>query len=174
MELALNEVKTQAKKLLKAIKTNSDTEHQRLILKKVHLSSPEELKLKHCLTIVAQQLGFDNWHHGQYILSGYKKADEHIAMGSFFYPKACGGFINEWFADYQQAELTLTEHTDTKWLLPYKQQFIVVKEDYIAMFKLDEKLLSLWTEINHNMVASYNSLAWDTLTCAIIKNRPRD
>lgn len=172
MELALNEVKTQAKKLLKALKSDDELQQtMQLPLKKLSLSSLDELKLKHCLTIVSQQLGFDNWHHAQDILSGNKKTITPMVMGTFFYPKGSGGFINEWFADYQLAKSTLANTTTQKWLLPYKNQFIVVEKEYISLFNIDKKLIKLWGDIGHNMVESYNSLAWDKLTREVIKNR---
>jgi len=92
-------------------------------------------------------------------------------MGSFFYPKSCGSFINEWFADYQLAKSTVENSPQAKWLLPYKNQYIVVERDYISAFKLEAKLVPLWNEVAHNMVAGYNSPTWDTLVCAVIKNR---
>jgi len=174
MELALNEVKIQAKKLLKSLKIDSDL--QRVMqrpLNKLALTSLDELKLKHCLTIVSQQLGFVNWHHAQGILSGSKKANGPLNMGTFFYPKGSGAFINEWFANYPEARKTLEEQTKSKYLLPYKNQFLVITKGYISLFKIDEQLMFLWDEIEHNMVESYNSLAWDKLACEVIKNRPR-
>ena len=73
MELALNELKTQAKKLLKALRSNDELQlTMQRSLKKLSLSSLDELKLKHCLTLVSQQLGFDNWHDVQDILTGNK------------------------------------------------------------------------------------------------------
>ena len=174
MELALNEVKTQAKKLLKALRLDNDLLlTMKLSLKKLSLSTLDDLKLKHCLTIVSQQLGFDNWHHAQAILSGNEKISDSMDMGSFFYPKGCGGFINEWFADYQQAKSTLVNKTEAMWILPYKNQFVVVKKDYVSLFNIDEKLIALWSEVGHNMVESYNSLAWDKLACEVIKNRSK-
>jgi hypothetical protein len=94
-------------------------------------------------------------------------------MGSFFYPNGCSGFINEWFADYQLAKNTVDNSLHSKWLLPYKNQYIVVGYDYITAFNLAPKLKILWDELRHNMVTGYNSPAWDTLACAIIKNRAR-
>jgi len=174
MELALNEVKTQAKKLLKAIRLNSDLKLTLARpLKKLALTSLEELKLKHCLTLVAHQLGFDNWHHAQDVLSGSRTPVDTLDMGTLFYPKGADGFINEWFADYQQAKDTQINQDKLKWLLPYKKQFIVVKQEYILAFKFDKKLMLLWADIDHDMVDGYKSVAWDKLTCAIIKNRPR-
>jgi len=174
MELALNEVKTQAKKLLKAIKSNSSLRPQmEQTLNKLGITLLDEIKLKHCLVIVAQQLGFDNWHHAQDILSGSKNNIEELSMGTLFYPKGADGFINEWFANYQQAKNIILQKKGKKWLLPYKNQFIVVRRDFISTFKFDEKLMPLWTDIEHDMVSGYNSAAWDKLTCAIIKNREK-
>ncbi len=174
MELALNEVKTQAKKLLKALRANNDLHDKvNISLQNMSLPTVDELQLKHCLTYVSQQLGFDNWHHAQGILSGDQNSNLTLNMGSFFYPKGAGSFINEWFSDYQQAKNALESQETTKWLLPYKKQFIVVESNYIDVFQLNNKLSMLWAEINFDMIAGYKSKAWDRLTCEIIKNRPK-
>lgn len=175
MELALNEVKTQAKKLLKAIKMdNSLLPTMKLPLKKLGLPISAEIQLKHCLTIIAHQLGFENWHHAHDVLCGSKKNVQALDMGTFFYPSGADAFINEWFVNYQQAKNVLSDKTGGKWLLPYKNQFIVVKKDYISTFGLDERLMLLWADINHNMVDSYKSVGWDKLACEIIKNRSKN
>ncbi|KGJ89702.1 hypothetical protein [Colwellia psychrerythraea] len=175
MDLAINEIKTQAKKLLKALRADINLmQMMRLPLKKVAVSSPSELKLKHCLGLVAIELGFKDWHEAQQILSGTKPSSTTVNMGSYFYPKSCGGFINEWFAEYSLAEKTLLKSSTSKWLLPYKNQFIVVEHDYIAVFKLDKDVMPLWKEVKHDMVASYNSLAWDKIACAVIRHRPKN
>jgi len=174
MELAVNEVKTQAKKLLKALRLDSELLlTMKLSLKKLSLSSLDDLRLKHCLTIVSQQLGFDNWHHAHHTLSGNVKPGTALSMGTFLYPKGCGAFINEWFADYEQAKSTLVNEPQKKWLLPYKSQFIVVEKEFIFLFNIDNKLVMLWKEIDHDMAEGYNSLAWDRLACEIIRNRSK-
>ncbi len=129
------------------------------------------MKLKHCLTLVSQQLGFSNWHHAQAVLSGDKTALETLGMGSFLYPDSAGVFINEWFVDYQQAQTQLTRNAGKKWLLPYKKQFIVVEKEFIHTLKIDESYQHLWTEINNDMVESYLNSAWDMLACQVIKKR---
>lgn len=129
------------------------------------------MKLKHCLTLISQQLGFDNWHHAQAVLSGDKTALETLGMGSFLYPDSAGVFINEWFVDHQQARSQLIKNTRKKWLLPYKKQFIVVEKEFIDTLNIDEKYQHLWAEINNDMVESYLSVAWDNLVCQVIKNR---
>lgn len=175
MKLAINEVKTQAKKLLKALHENEVLfQSMRLPLKRVAVSSLSQLKLKHCLSIVSHQLGFDSWQQAHEVLSGKQHSIELLNMGSFFYPKSCGVFINEWFADYQQAKNTLLKNEKSKWLLPYKNQYIVVTQSYIDVFKLNDNLTSLWSEIKHDMVESYNTDIWDQISCAVIKNRTRN
>ena len=174
MELAIKEVKTQAKKLLKALrKNNSEILISQAKLKKLALTSAEQLQLKHCLTIVAIELGFENWHQLQKILSGSESTDEIVNMGTFFYPKICGGFINEWFVDYQEARKTIANYDGVKWLLPYKNQFIVVKEAYISTFKLSDNTMQLWPRLQYDLVSSYNSVAWDEIVFEIIKNRSK-
>jgi len=174
MELAINEVKIQAKKLLKALKVDDNlVQKMQIPLKKAAVASIDELKLKHCLSLVSIELGFTNWHQAKDVLSGVKPLSGVTNMGSFFYPEGCGGFINEWFVDYQLAKDTIDKSSQSKWLLPYKSQYIVVEYNYIRVFNLPAKLTPLWTELAHNMVAGYNSPAWDKLACGIIKNRAR-
>jgi|GEM_PF-4226683 len=174
MELALNEIKIQAKKLFKALKVDSALQNTlQPSLQKLALDNVEDLKLKHCLKLVAQQLGFVNWQEAQDILSGDTTPREVSNMGTYFYPAGCGAFINEWFSDYQQAKLVLAKQPSSKWLLPYKHQFVIVGADYINVFKLDQKLMHLWSEIEHDMVSSYGTPMWDQLSCAVIKTRQK-
>ena len=175
MELTLNELKTQAKILLKSLRVNDflATKMQKS-LDKIAIYTLDDLQLKHCLTLVSHQLGFTNWHHAQTILSAYKKTVEPINMGTFFYPSNCHGFTNKWFADYNLAQQALINTGNKKWLLPYKNQFIVVEEGYISELKVDPQLTLLWKTVSHDMMASYPSTAWDELACVIIRNKPRD
>ncbi len=87
MKYALQEVKTQAKKLLKAFQSDpSLVRGMQIPLKKIAVSSLEELKLKHCLSLVAIELGFKDWHEAQQLLSGSKPQSMTINMGSVFLP----------------------------------------------------------------------------------------
>jgi hypothetical protein len=175
MELALIETKIQAKKLLKSLP--NDNALQQVLkkhLQKLAITKLDELKLKHCLTIVSQQLGFINWHQAQSVLSGDNKHADKINMGTFFYPQSCDSFINEWFSNYDQARELLIKKPKSKWLLPYKNQFLIVGQTYIEQFNLNAECLFLWRDIQHDMVRSYNTLAWDKLSCAVIKNRVKE
>lgn len=174
MELAINEIKTQAKKLNKAFKTGTQLEvafAKQLSL--LNVTDVGDVKLKHCLTLIAWQLGFSNWHFAQEVLSGKYNIKNSIDMGSFSYPDSATGFINEWFTDYQQAKKAQLNKANLKYLLPYKKQFILVGEDYIKLFKIEQTLAPLWRIIDYDMVASYNSSEWDQLACSVIKHRSK-
>ncbi len=172
MELALNEIKIQAKKLLKELPNNKALQQSlSKPLNSFALAEPNNVQLKHCLALVSYQLGFNNWRQAQSVLSGKEVPIAHIDMGTFFYPESCGAFINEWFNDYNQAEKALLEQPKIKWLLPYKKQFLVVERDYVEQLNINQALTTLWSEVERNMVKSYNSLAWDKLTAQVIKNR---
>jgi len=127
MEFAINEVKTQAKKLLKALKADETlVKTMKVPFKKVALSSIDELKLKHCLSLVSIELGFVNWHEAHAVLSGSSEVIETINIGTFLYPQSCGGFINEWYANYPEAKESLISSANKKWLLPYKNNILLL------------------------------------------------
>lgn len=172
--LSSAELKIQAKKLLQALHVNNVlAATMKKSLEQFALRSVDDLQLKHSLTIVSQQLGFIHWHHANAVLSGDNKTIEPLDMGTFFYPSNCHGLTNEWFSDYKLAQTTLKNAKGRQWLLPYKKQFIVVGQSYIDEFNISPTLALLWNTVNHDMVSSYPSTAWDELVCAIIRNRPR-
>lgn len=172
MEIAINEVKTQARKLLKALKTDQTLQQKMALqLKKNKFGPISELQLKHCLTLISQQLGFSNWPHAQRILSGNEQLENRPDMGSAFYTKACDGLLNQWFAEYELAKAVLTMQPSTSWLIPYQKQFIVVTRDYLALLNVSDDCEQWWQEIGHDLFAGYNTQAWDKLAYVMIRNR---
>ena len=171
MELAINEVKIQAKKLLKTLKSDEDAFESHPQLAKMGITHQDDLQLKHTLTIIAITLGFKQWQQASAVLSGQLDKSTPQQMGTLFYPKAGHGLTNEWFADYQAAKTVLDGSDNSKWLFPYKNQFIVVDTNFLAAFRFDDKTRQLLSLINRDMAASYNCETWDKITCAVIKNR---
>jgi hypothetical protein len=94
MKLTINEVKIQAKKLFKALKTNPSLllSKQKSLLK-MNVSAIDELQLKHCLGLSSLDLGFSNWQIAHSVLSGSFLPVETIDMGKFFIPKAVGALL---------------------------------------------------------------------------------
>jgi hypothetical protein len=171
MEIALKELKTQAKKLLKALKADNNLKQKFAAnLKKLQLDNVSEVQLKHCQSLVSQNLGFANWQHAQLVLSGNEKLENKPDMGKVFYTKACGGLINQWFADYGQAKEALAMHVEKSWLIPYQRQFIVVGRDYLSLLNLSEGLAQDWQNIDNDLYEGYNTSAWDNIAYVMIRN----
>lgn len=170
MEIALNEVKIQAKRLLKWIKLNS----QLPAMNKKHLiglpsDNIDAFKLKHCLIITARKLGFKNWHHCQQILQGTDCIPADLDMGTIFHTSRCDVFINQWFATYNEAKILLDSQPKSYYLLPYKKQFVVVKKQYLKELGVTDDFDNVLNELNFDLYHSYNSIVWDKLAAHIIK-----
>lgn len=172
MELAIHEVKLQAKKLLKHIKTNDQlTPKVQRILRKQGVSALADIKLKHCLTAVSQHFGFSNWHHCQAILSG-SHTESIIDYGTLFYSDSCGSFINQWFSTYSEAKLVFLKQRDTSYLIPYKTQFVVVKREFIDNLFNSTDIFAQFKKVEHDLHTSYNSNEWDYLAFQVLKKNP--
>ncbi len=171
MNLAIKELKIQAKKLLKIIKAGDEipTKMKRQ-LKALNLESIQEIKLKHCHFLVAKKYSFDNWQQAQQVLSGSELTSTTINMGTLFHSSRCDAFINLWFANYAEAESALALDKKNRWLIPYKHQYIVVNKEYLKMIGIDNAFDKQWRCINHDLVKGYNSESWDILAMAALKN----
>lgn len=90
------------------------------------------IKRKHCLAVVARELGFQSWEHGLCVLRG--DADE-VDYGDLLYPSGCAVHLNHWFARY--AEARAHRHAHGGYLLAFRRQFFVVERDYVVTLGLD-------------------------------------
>jgi len=99
-----------------------------------------DIKRKTALAIVAIEKGFNSWAELKCQL-----------------PFVHGGFLNHWFADYQQAKAHLKSCGG--FLLPYKKQFFVCEAEYINNlgFSLDDPD---WQLIGYDWVNPDNQAAW--------------
>ncbi|WP_206486285.1 hypothetical protein [Thalassotalea sp. G2M2-11] len=173
MNLALNESKTQAKRLLKSLKSTEILPNEIAgMLKKLGVTSITQLQLKHCLALIAQRLGFASWHHAQELFSGKASIADQPDMGTLFYKGTCSTFLNLWFSDYQEAKQALTTNPENTWLVPYKKQFIVVKREYLTALQLTEENIALLNKVQHDLYHSYNTECWDRTACAVIRKQP--
>ena len=174
MELALNEVKIQAKILLKTLTNDSAVfDSFQPILARAGVEHSADLKLKHCLSFISAQLGFRSWQQAIAVLTGKAQSGNTQNMGTLFYPNGVHGITNEWFASYDEAKAMITTEPNKRWLFPYKNQYIVVKQDYIAAFKFTDESKQLLASVGGDMAASYNTIVWDKVCLAIIKNRAK-
>ena len=92
-----------------------------------------KVKRRHCLAVVARELGFRGWPHATQVLGGAITED----VGTLLYPRRCGAHLNIWCASYDQAKRIRGEHGG--FLLGYKRQYLIVDEDYIATLGIDPR-----------------------------------
>lgn len=185
MNKALNELKIQAKILLKSARNNQPSAIQRLAKHRGHKSPSLSLdiayadlgKLKHCQHVLAREVGFENWQHAHSILgasditlSNPISDSGALNMGKFWHSYSCDALINLWFSRYQEARDALRAEPN-KYLIPYQQQFIVVTEDYLKVIALHEVDGSLWRDVDHDLAASYATEAWDKIALARLRNQ---
>jgi hypothetical protein len=171
MNLAIKELKIQAKRLLKSIKAGDDVPAKiQRHLKTLNVENIQEVKLKHCHFFIAKKFNFDSWQHAQQVLSGSEVSNSPVNMGTIFHSSRCDALINLWFATYDEAEAALAFDKENRWLIPYKQQYIVVNREYLKMVGIDSTFDEQWNCISHDLVKGYNSESWDTLASAALKN----
>lgn len=91
--------------------------------------SADSVQQKHCLAVVAREVGFMSWEHAKRVLEGAIGAnDEGADFGTMLYT---GGMLNEWFASYEEARARLDGSSERRFLLAYKRHFLVVMDDFI-------------------------------------------
>ena len=90
------------------------------------------IKRRHCLAIVAKECGFNGWPH---LTAVILHNDLAMGLGTLLHPKRCGVHWNIWFADYTETKRVREEHGG--YLLGYKNQFLIVDEDYINTLGFD-------------------------------------
>ncbi len=126
IEPVISELKSIAKKHLKALKDQHNSDYDELLLKVFPGFTKSDLQLKHVHDVMARELGFPNWRG---LIDQWQK-DQITDWGSLFYPKYCDSiYLNIWCRNLDEA---LEVKSDSKkWLLPFKNQFMLVDLDFM-------------------------------------------
>ena len=150
---SLSECKTKASMLLKDL-CRGDLEISQSAAKRF-LRLPEfknftideiinsSVKRKHALTVIAMEKGFSSWSELKYQL-----------------PLIRGGFLNLWFASYDEAKTYQQENGG--YLFPFKRQFFIVDADYVRNLGLDPTD-SDWCLIQFDWIKPQDDAAWQRL-----------
>lgn len=150
---SVEECKIQASILLKILRS-SDMQKALAAAKRLQILpefinvSPEEIlkievKRKQALTVVAIEKGFHSWSELKYQL-----------------PFIRGGFLNQWFKNYEDAKLYL--QSNGGFLLPFQKQFFVCDKDYINHLGFDSEDRD-WKSIDFDWVKPKDKEAWQRL-----------
>ncbi|WDE04287.1 hypothetical protein SG34_023555 [Thalassomonas viridans] len=117
----IEELKIQAKKHHKAQSKAPDAA----------LSTGHPPRLKDSRLVIARRYGFRHWDHAREVLSGSTCRD----YGTFWYSPPCSGLLNLWCASYKEAHQQQKTHGG--FILPYKNQYLVVEQHYLELLGLD-------------------------------------
>ena len=91
---------------------------------------PALIKRRHCLAIVARELGFQGWPHAVGVLSGTDSTD----FGTLLYPDGADAHWNIWSASYAEARSIREDHGG--YLLAYRRHFFIVDRYFIETLGL--------------------------------------
>lgn len=149
----VDECKVQASLLLKSLRSQDSAISQKAA--KRFLRLPEfgnfsfeeiiqfEMKRKHALVVIAMEKGFTSW------------ADLKCQL-----PFIRGGFLNQWFANYDEAKAY--QQLNGGFLLPFKNQFFMCDADYIMNLGFNAEDPD-WALIGYDWANPDNKEAWQRL-----------
>ena len=90
-----------------------------------------QVKRRHCLTVIARELGFQGWPHAVAVLRGADSSD----FGTLLYPKGAEVHWNIWSASYDEAQALREQHGG--YLLAYRRHFFITDRYFIDTLGLD-------------------------------------
>ena len=111
METVIDELKRRAQHLHRAARRGDRVALRRL--RSIAALKPlpeaqlrEALQRRHCLSLVARELGLRGWSHLTQLCTQPAATD----FGALLYPGSCGGHWNIWCVDYAEARQIRAEH----------------------------------------------------------------
>ena len=132
----LDDLKAQARILHRRVETRQPAAIARLrALPELRVIDAAELpaaiQRRHCLAVIARELGFDGWPHAVAVLAGRPVED----FGTLLYPPDGSKHWNIWLASYEEARKIRQQNNG--YLLAYKRQFLVTDRFFVATLGLD-------------------------------------
>lgn len=89
------------------------------------------VRRRHCLGMLARELGFQGWPHAANVLRGGETED----FGTLLCPPECAVHWNVWSASYEEARAIRAQNDG--YLLAYRRHFFVVDRHFIETLGLD-------------------------------------
>ena len=122
------------------------------------------VKRRHCLALVAHELGFKGWPHAVAVLSGTATDD----FGTLLYPEGGAAHWNIWSASYDEARTIRAQHGG--YLLAYRHHFFIADRYFIETLGLDPDDPD-WEHIGRDWVRPQHLDARDRLYAKLIRQR---
>jgi hypothetical protein len=158
----VDELKVRARVLLAALRS-ADAHRRAAALARFRAWPPlarlglDRVRLKHAFAVVSREAGFDSW-------AALKRAAEAAQPDRTerLVPRHPGGFLNAWFASY--AEARACRAATNGFLLPYRAQFFVCGERYIAEALGLDPADPDWARIERDWARPRERAAWQRLS----------
>jgi hypothetical protein len=90
-----------------------------------------QTRRRHCLAVIARELGFQGWPHAVAVLRGADSRD----FGTLLYPPGAEVHWNIWSASYEEAKAIRDEHGG--YLLAYRRHYFITDRYFIETLGLD-------------------------------------
>lgn len=172
MHSAIDELKTRADLALAAAKKGDQRTLARFSRLPTLSSIPagdlaNQLQRKHALWLVARDIGFPTWKQARCVLSGEPGNGD---FGTLLYPGTGVGFLNHWYADYEEARSYLETHGG--YLLAYRRQYLVVGATYVDHLGLKPDDVD-WARMGHDWARPKEAAARTRLYNRLISKQTR-
>jgi hypothetical protein len=123
------------------------------------------LQRRHCLAILARELGLNGWSHLTELWSSSEAVSD---WGKLFYPAQCGGHWNVWCSSLEEARTIRARHGG--FLLPYRHHLVIVERAFIEDLGVDSED-SDWARIGRNWLEPGDLVARHRLLKATLRAR---
>jgi hypothetical protein len=167
---AVSEFRIQARRLLKALRSEDEDAWRPAAARFLRLQSfagrplaqlrqpGERVRLKHALTVLAVEHGFESWAALKETVEGANPTlpDEAELM----YHRRQDVLLNHWFAHYHQAKTALEALEG--FLFPYRHHFYICEAEGVRILGLDPEDPD-WAAIGWNWVEPADREAWERL-----------
>ncbi len=122
------------------------------------------IQRRHCLAVLAKELGFAGWPHAVGVFEGTESAN----YGTLLYSPQCAAHSNVWCSTYEEAVMA-REHSNG-YLFPYKRQFFVAESHLLVTIGLDPDHAD-WQEMGRDWVRPKSEAARGRLYAARVHQR---
>ena len=169
MESIVHDLKAKAR-ILQALARKGDREGLQRLRKLPELAHtgdealPPVVQRRHCLAVIARELGFDGWAHALSVLTGQRSDD----FGSLLSPPGAAAHWNIWSASYDEAHAIRAEHGG--YLLAYKRHFFIVDRYYLETLGLDPDDAD-WDRMGRDWVKPHDTAARARLYAKLVARR---
>lgn len=124
----------------------------------------ERTQRRHCLALIARDLGFAGWPHATAILQGQSSDD----FGTLLYPHGASAHWNIWSASYDEARTIRAQHGG--YLLAYRRHYFISDRYFIETLGLNPDDPD-WERIGRDWVHPTEPTARERLYAALIHRR---